>query len=76
VTFKNAGIAEVVKELPLDRIVLETDCPYLTPVPFRGKRNESGYVLHVAEKIAEVKGISLEEVAEQTTQNAKTLFRL
>ena len=76
VTFKNAGIAEVVKELPLNRIVLETDCPYLTPVPFRGKRNESGYVLHVAEKIAEVKGLSLEEVSEQTTQNAKTLFRL
>ena len=76
VTFKNAGIAEVVKELPLNRIVLETDCPYLTPVPFRGKRNESGYVLHVAEKIAEVKGLSLEEVAEQTTLNAKILFGL
>lgn len=76
VTFKNAGIAEVVKELPLDRIVLETDCPYLTPVPFRGKRNESSYVIYVAEKIAEVKGISVEEVAEQTTLNAKRLFNL
>ncbi len=76
VTFKNAGIAEVVKELPLERLLLETDCPYLTPVPFRGKRNETSYVVYVAQKIAEVKGISVEEVAEATTRNAERLFGL
>ncbi len=76
VTFKNAGIAEVVKELPLERLLLETDCPYLTPVPFRGKRNETSYVVYVAKKIAEVKGISVEEVAEATTRNAERLFGL
>ncbi len=76
VTFKNAGIAEVVKELPLERLLLETDCPYLTPVPFRGKRNETSYVVYVAQKIAEVKGISVEEVAEATTRNAESLFGL
>lgn len=74
VTFKNAGIAEVVKDLPLDRLLLETDCPYLTPVPFRGKRNETSYVVYVAQKIAEVKGISVEEVAEATTRNAERVF--
>lgn len=76
VTFKNAGVAEVVKKLPLERILLETDCPYLTPVPFRGKRNETSYVIYVAEKIASVKEISIDDVADQTTQNAKDLFRI
>ena len=74
VTFKNASLAEVVKHVPLDRIVLETDAPYLTPVPFRGKRNESSYIPLIAAKIAELKGLSIEEVAETTTNNAKTLF--
>lgn len=74
VTFKNASLAEVVRHVPLDRIVLETDAPYLTPVPFRGKRNESSYIPLIAAKIAELKGLSIEEVAETTTNNAKTLF--
>ena len=74
VTFKNAGLAEVVRNVPLDRIVLETDAPYLTPVPYRGKRNESSYIPLIAAKIAELKGIPVEEVAETTTNNAKTLF--
>lgn len=64
----------VIKQMPLDRLLLETDCPYLTPIPFRGKRNEPAYVKYVAEKIAELRGISFEEVAEVTTKNAKSLF--
>lgn len=74
VTFKNAGLAEVVRNIPLERIVLETDAPYLTPVPFRGRRNESSYIPLIAARIAELKGITIEEVAETTTNNAKTLF--
>lgn len=76
VTFKNAALAEVVKKVPLDRIVLETDSPYLTPVPHRGTRNESSYIPLIAEKIASIKGITVEEVAETTTRNAKELFGL
>ncbi len=76
VTFKNASLAEVVRKVPLDRIVLETDAPYLTPVPFRGKRNESSYIPLIAAKIAELKGISIEEVAETTTANATRLFSI
>lgn len=76
VTFKNAGIAEAVKKIPLDHIVLETDAPYLTPVPFRGKRNDSSYLHIIAEKIAELKDISLQEVAETTTANACRLFNI
>ncbi|OGZ35021.1 MAG: hypothetical protein A3A94_02775 [Candidatus Portnoybacteria bacterium RIFCSPLOWO2_01_FULL_43_11] len=67
---------QVVKETPLEKILLETDCPYLAPAPYRGKRNEPVYVKYVAEKIAEIKGISFDKVAEQTTQNAKDLFNL
>ncbi len=74
VTYKNAGLAELVKRISLDHIVLETDAPYLTPVPFRGKRNEPSYIQYVAEKIAEIKGISIDEVVEITTQNAKKIF--
>jgi len=66
----------VIREIDLNKIMVETDCPYLTPVPFRGKRNEPLYVRYVAEKIAELKGITFEEVAEQTTENAKQLFRI
>lgn len=67
---------EVVKSMPLDRLLLETDCPYLTPVPLRGRRNEPSYVKYVAQKIAELRNISLEEVAEATTKNAKELFKI
>ncbi|PSR05505.1 MAG: hydrolase TatD, partial [Bacteroidetes bacterium SW_10_40_5] len=74
-TFKNAGVDQVAKDIPLDSIVLETDSPYLAPVPYRGKRNESSYTVHVAKKLAEIKDIKLEEVSEQTTQNAKTIFK-
>ncbi|MCR4659402.1 MAG: TatD family hydrolase [Bacteroidales bacterium] len=76
VTFKNAGMAEVVRAIPLDRLLLETDAPYLAPVPHRGKRNESAFIVEVAKKIAEIKQITVEQVAEQTTSNARILFRL
>ena len=73
-TYKKANIAETVKSIPLDRILLETDSPYLTPVPFRGKRNESSYIPHIAAKLAELAGKDIEEIAEITTQNAEKLF--
>lgn len=77
VTFKNNKVTkETVKKLPLERIVIETDCPYLTPEPFRGKRNEPVYVKYVAEKIAEIKEISLDEVIEVTTNNAKMIYSI
>lgn len=77
VTFKNAVKSiEAVKEIPLDMLLIETDSPYLTPVPHRGERNYPGYVRHVAEKIAEIKGISFEEVAQKTLQNGKRLFNI
>lgn len=66
----------VIKNIPLDKILLETDCPYLTPVPFRGKRNEPMYTQYVAKKIAEIKKISLQEVEKQTFANAKKLFNI
>jgi TatD DNase family protein len=75
VTYKNAGLATLVAQLPLECMVLETDAPYLTPVPFRGKRNETAYIRYVAEKVASLKGIDFEEVDEITTQNAKKIFR-
>ena len=74
VTFKNAHLAELIKSISLDKIVLETDAPYLAPVPFRGKRNESGFVLYIAEMISRIKGVTLEEVAERTTLAALNLF--
>jgi len=77
VTFKNAeSLREVVRFVPLDRLMVETDSPYLAPEPFRGKRCEPSFVEFTARKIAEVKGVSFEEVAEQTTKNAKRLFRI
>ncbi len=77
ITFKNAQKAvEVVKMMPMDRLLIETDCPYLTPVPFRGKRNNSMYVKYVAEKIAEIRGMTTEEVARITAENTKRLFRI
>lgn len=75
-TYKKASIAETVKNIPLEKILLETDSPYLTPVPHRGKRNESSYIPHIAEKLAMQKEISIEEVAQTTTSNAKRLFRI
>lgn len=74
ITYKNSGLAEIIKEIDLDYIVLETDAPYLTPVPFRGKRNESSYLKYIAQKIADIKNIFVEEVAEQTTKNAVKIF--
>ena len=76
VTFKNATMAEVAKAVPLDRLLLETDAPYLSPVPHRGERNESSYIPLIAQKIADLRGISIDEVAEQTTANASQLFGL
>lgn len=77
VTFSNAKkTIEAVKEIPLDMLLIETDSPYLTPAPHRGKRNYPGYVRYVAEKIAEIKGITYEEAAEKTLENGKRLFRI
>ncbi len=75
-TFKNAGVDALMASIGLEHIVLETDAPFLAPVPFRGKRNEPAFVRMVAEKMAAVKGISVEEVARRTTENARRLFRL
>ncbi|MFW5886240.1 MAG: TatD family hydrolase [Bacteroidota bacterium] len=74
VTFKNAGLDKVVKEIDLDYLLLETDSPYLAPVPKRGKRNESSYLISIAEKIASLKNITMDELAEITTRNARKLF--
>ncbi len=77
VTFKNAKkLKEVAEYVPLDRILLETDCPYMAPEPHRGKRNSSLYLPHVAEKIAEIKGISPEEVVRVTNENGKKMYRI
>ena len=76
VTFRNAKLADVVRQTPLDRLVLETDAPYLTPVPHRGQRNESTYIPLIAAKIAELKNLSPDEVAAVTTRNAERLFGL
>ena len=77
VTYKNARRApEVAAVTPLDRMLIETDSPYMTPVPYRGKRNDSGYVHLVAEKLAEWKGVTPEEMARITTENGKRLFRI
>jgi TatD DNase family protein len=75
VTYKKAGLAELLKEIPLSSLVVETDAPYLTPVPYRGKRNEPAYIKYVIEKIAEAKECSIDEVAEATTANAIKLFQ-
>ena len=77
VTFRNAhALQEVVRRSPLERMLIETDAPFLTPVPFRGKRNEPSYVRFVADTIAELKGIDAQEVARVTTQNARSLFHI
>lgn len=74
VTFKNAGLDKVVEQIGMEHLVLETDAPYLAPVPFRGKRNESAYLVQVAEKISQLKNISIAEVAEITSKNAVDIF--
>ena len=73
-TYKNSTLPDVLREVPLSSIVLETDAPYLAPVPFRGKRNEPAYLRYVVERLAEVKGISVEDVAAVTTANAQKIF--
>ena len=76
-TFKNARKAvEVAKEIPLDRIVLETDCPYMSPEPFRGKRNDPGKLYRMAEKLAEIRGLTVEEIHTITVENGKRLYRI
>ncbi|WP_312792842.1 TatD family hydrolase [Sphingobacterium sp.] len=74
VTFKKAGLDQVVKEIDLKHIVLETDAPYLAPVPYRGKENESSYLVYVAQKVADLHQLSIEQVAEITTENSKRIF--
>jgi TatD DNase family protein len=77
ITFKNAdALREVVRRVPLERMLVETDSPYLTPVPHRGKRNEPAYVRLVAATVANIKGVTLEEVARFTTENTRRLFRI
>jgi TatD DNase family protein len=74
VTYKNSGLDKIVQQIDLKYIVLETDSPYLTPVPRRGKKNESSYLLHVAEKVADLHQTSVETVAVITTENSKIVF--
>jgi len=76
VTFKNSGLGDVVANLPLESLLLETDAPFLTPAPFRGKRNDSHYIPYIAKKVAELTHRSVEEIAEITTNNSKRLFKL
>ena len=75
VTYKNSHLPPVVKSIPLDQILLETDSPYLPPVPYRGKRNEPSYLIHVAEKLASIYELGLDEIAKQTTENTYRLFK-
>jgi TatD DNase family protein len=73
-TYKNAGLAKILEEISLENIVLETDAPYLSPVPFRGKRNEPSYIKYIAQKVADIKNISVQEVEALTNANAKKIF--
>ena len=75
-TYKNAGVAEAIKDIPMEWLVLETDAPYLSPVPYRGKTNEPSYMIQVAMKLAEIKNLPLHEIAAITTSNAEKLFGL
>lgn len=74
ITYKNAGLAEIIEKIDAKHLVIETDAPYLTPVPFRGKRNESSYLKYIIEKLAEVKNMSAKEIATVTTANAQKIF--
>jgi TatD DNase family protein len=75
-TFKNGGIGEVLEQISLEHLVIETDSPYLAPAPYRGKRNEPSYINMVAGKISEIKGVAIAEVVSATTKNAKSIFKL
>jgi len=75
-TFKKSTLSEVAKMIPADRLLLETDCPFLSPEPKRGRRNEPAHIVHIAQKLAELKGVSYDQIAEITTRNALSLFRL
>jgi len=75
-TFKNSGLDKVISKIDMKHLILETDAPYLTPTPFRGERNESKYIVNIAEKLAEIKSIDINTVAETTTQNARDLFKI
>ena len=75
-TFKNGKIDKFLNEIDIKHIVLETDAPYLSPTPYRGKRNESSYITNVVDKLVDVYGLSFEEIAEITTQNSKDIFRI
>jgi TatD DNase family protein len=74
VTFKNGKIDQFINQIDLKHIVLETDSPYLAPIPYRGKRNESSYIVNVVDKLATLYGVSSEEIATQTTENSKAIF--
>ena len=74
VTFKNGKIDRFLNEIPIEHIVLETDSPYLAPTPFRGKRNESSYLTNVLNKLADIYKLSVQEIADTTTQNSKNVF--
>ncbi|MCB0733232.1 MAG: TatD family hydrolase [Bacteroidetes bacterium] len=76
ITFKNSGLDQVMAEIGLDQVILETDSPYLAPVPYRGKRNESSYLIHIAQKLSDATGVNLEEVKRITSNHAKELFRI
>ena len=76
ITYKNCGVKEFLSEIPMDKIVLETDDPYLPPVPYRGQRNEPAYIVKTAEKVAEIYGVTTEEICKITTENAIKLFKL
>ena len=73
-TYKKSGLSEILGELPLDHFVLETDAPYLAPVPFRGKRNESSYIIYIAQKMAEIKNVAIEELMHITNKNVDSVF--
>ncbi|MET0461589.1 MAG: TatD family hydrolase [Chitinophagaceae bacterium] len=75
-TFKNGGLDKIIEQIDLDYLVLETDAPYLAPIPFRGKRNESSYLTHVAQKLADLKQTSVQKIIDQTSRNAQNLFGL
>ena len=75
-TFKNAGVDKTISEIDMKHLIRETDAPYLAPTPYRGERNESKYIINIAEKLSELKGISLDEIATITSSNAKNLFKI
>ena len=76
VTFKNGGLDKIINQINLDHIILETDSPYLTPAPFRGKRNESKYILNIAQRLSEIYNMNIKNIAEKTTHNAYNLFNI